>query len=203
MKKLFAFLLFALAFASCADNDATSTEREQPEAAVEVPRSVVLEPLKKLVLLQKENPSFLADNFSDFFPAGAMDTTAARRLEKERVMRYASYLIYNKDSSLALDTYSYSHFFLPGKGDQGLKSGSPDTELAVVNFKEDTRQRIAYFGPSYTLLDAGWKDNSTVLVAVGAITGENKIHPEVWELSLQQFSKKISAYPDTLLYQVQ
>lgn len=189
-----------LCITGCADEEQAVPGAETEESTVASSRSALLAPLQKLSALHNSDTTFSADRFSDFFPAGAIDTAAARPFDKEHLQQYAGYLIYNEDSSRALDSYSYSHFFLPGSEKKELKSGSPETEVALLEFRAGTRQRIGFFGPSYTLLDAGWKDRNTVLVAVGEITGEGRIHPEIWELNLQDFTKKISAYPDTLRY---
>ncbi len=201
MKQFLVFGLLALLVIACGDEE-TPAAAASEEGTTEPSRSALLAPLQKLSALRNANSTFSAELFSDFFPAGAIDTAAASPFDKAYFQQYAAYLVYNEDSSRALDAYSYSHFFLPGNEKRELKSGSPETELALLDFNKGTRQRVSFFGPSYTLLDAGWKDGNTILVAVGEIIGDNKIHPELWELNLQEFTKKISAYPDTLRYRM-
>jgi len=202
MKQFLVFSFLVILITGCADEGTGAASPATEDRTTEPSRSVLLAPLQKLSALQKADPAFSQELFSDFFPAGAIDTAAARPFDKGYLEQYAAYLVYKEDSSKALDAYSYSHFFLPGDEKKELKSGSPETELALLDFSKGTRQRVGFFGPSYTLLDAGWKDGNTILVAVGEVIGDNKIHPELWELNLQEFTKKISAYPDTLRYQV-
>lgn len=207
MKNLLTFLFFTATLIACSNDTENNEAKEDSdvvtEPGIETTGNTALVPFTELIsFLEKSDSSFSTANFQEFSAAAAIDTLAAAPVEKEHLAQYAAYFIYNEDSSLAIDPYSYNHVIV--KKDEGTKltNGSPDTEVAIVDFREGKRQRILYFGPSYMLIDAKWREDKTVLFAISELIESDKISPEIWEVDLNTFTKKVSRYPDTLTINV-
>ncbi len=206
MKRLL-ILCFSTALLFACGNDADTSEEtsiEMVEPEVEENQNTTFAPLAPLFsFFQSADPSFAPQNFPDFSAAGVMDTLAAAPIEKKMLAPFIPYLIYNNDSSLAIDPYSNNYLLKTSGSATKLVNGSPDTEVALVNFKTNRRQRVLYFGPSYMLIDAKWKGDSTVLFAFTELIGTDKISPEIWEVDVKTMTKKVSRYPDTLTINIQ
>jgi len=203
MKKTLIFLFFAALVTGCTNDAENSTSKEDSvliiNAETEPATEVAPQPFADLFsFLQTSDSGFSTAYFQDFSSSSALDTLAALPIEKKHLAQYASYLIYNPDSSMAIDPYSNSYLIVKKDGYNKLTSGSPDTEVAIVDFKKGKRQRILYFGPSYMVIDAKWKSDKTVLFAISEVISNDKISPEIWEVDLNTFTKKVSRYPDTL-----
>jgi hypothetical protein len=147
---------------------------------------------------EDRDTSFSRSFFQEASPAEPLDTLPPMPVQKEHLAQYDSFLVYSPDRSKAVDPYSHSYVLTKGEGKTRLASGSPDTELALIDTEKGTRQRLFYFGPSYVFLEAKWKDSATVLFAISELIGANRISPEIWEVDVNRLTKKVSRYPDTL-----
>ena len=116
-----------------------------------------------------------------------VDTTELRR--------YSPYLLFNSDSSLALDAVSYNYLPVKKGGVSRLAEQGPDFEVSLVNFKTGKKRRLLFFGASGgSFLDAKWQNDSTLLMA-GALdwNDANSLRPVMWRYTVptgewQQFT---------------
>ncbi|HEY0059404.1 MAG TPA: hypothetical protein VGB56_09720 [Flavisolibacter sp.] len=152
--------------------------------------------------LEQRDTAFFAEAFGDFSAPSALDTLGALPYAEEDGEKFQRFIIYNGDSTRAIDPYSYNHLLVERGGREKLVSGGPDTEVGMIDFTKGTRQRLLYFGPSYILMDARWKGSDTVLFAITEAIGNNKISPEIWEVDLGTMTKRVRRYPDTLSFNV-
>lgn len=103
-------------------------------------------------------------------------------------------LIYNSDSSYAVDLYSHNYIIVPRNGTERLEEGSPDAEAALIDTKAHTRKRIFYGGPSYLLWDAKWTSPTSFLLAGGETRSDGRIVPTIWQVRLQDTKADVYAY---------
>ena len=195
-------LLLITAFACTNNVDSTAKvlkENATPEISSEPTPNRALEPLSGFfTFFQNNDSSFSPDYFQEFSGAVLLDTLAAATVDENHLEQYKPWFIFNTDSSLAIDPYSHNHVVVKSGGHTKLTSGSPDTEVALIDVKNGNRRRLFYFGPSYMLMDAKWRNNNTLLFALSEVIQPGKISPQIWEVDLNTFTKKVSYYPDTL-----
>ncbi len=203
MKQFLTIFFIAALFFAC-NNDAESNIQEEDSGAVVDAETAptaneTMAPLSGLFhFLQEADSLFSPDFFQDFSEPVQLDTLAAAAIDDKHLAQYRPWFIFNTDSSLAIDPYSHNHVLVQKEGTSKLTGGSPDTEVALVNYNKESRQRLFYFGPSYILMDAKWKNDKTILFAVSEVIEPGKISPQIWEVDITTFTKKISYYPDTL-----
>jgi hypothetical protein len=203
MKSILLLFLVGVLAVACSDN-ADVAETNSPAAAGTGGEVVEGEAALATFYDYMENAdsNFSRGYFQEASPPAAIDTLAAMPVEKDHLAQYDSFLVYNTDRSKAIDPYSHSFLLSKKGGKTTLTSGSPDTELAWIDVRAGKRQRLFYFGPSYIFLDAKWKDDATVLFAISELIGTNKISPEIWEVDINKFTKRVSRYPDSLAIDV-
>lgn len=73
---------------------------------------------------------------------------------------YTDFLIYNSNKNQYLDFDSFNWSL----DESGNPSFSVDQEINLVNIKEQTISRIAYYGPSQWVEDAFWKNDSIIFL---------------------------------------
>ncbi len=176
-------------------NQEVNTENETEEAVI------AAIPFPELFAnLEQRDTAFFAEGFGDFSAPAALDTLGALPYSEEEGARFRRFMIYNGDSTRAIDPYSYNHLLVERGGREQLVSGGPDTEVGMIDFTKGTRQRLLYFGPSYILMDARWKGSDTVLFAITEAIANDKVSPEIWEVDLSRMTKRVRRYPDTLSF---
>lgn len=150
--------------------------------------------------LEQRDTAFFAEAFGDFSAPSALDTLGALPYKEKEGSKFRRFIIYNGDSTRAIDPYSYNHLLVERGGREKLVSGGPDTEVGMIDFTKRTRQRLLYFGPSYILMDARWKGRDTVLLAISEAIANDRVSPEIWEVDLARMTKRVRHYPDTLTF---
>jgi hypothetical protein len=152
----------------------------------------------ELVLLYQQDPSFTLNNFNSKGSEDSLMTFPGRPLLPELLSVYGPLFIYNSDSSLAIDLYSYN--YIPVNKENGTKweRGEADTEVALIDLVQKKQNRIFFAGPSYTILDARWIDKNIIALAIAAITDDQKIQPGLIKINLQTQTRQMVEYNDTL-----
>lgn len=201
MLKTFLLAGSALLILSC-NNGADTPEGESDSAAEEI----VIEEEAPVVEPDAfpEVFSFLGRSDSSFTPARfvtgettPIDSTAAAPLTPA-FDPYLPYLIYNKDSSTALDLYSYNYLLM--KKDSVVKAvqAGPDTEVALVDLRRKTRQRLLFFGPSMVIFDARWGGPDQWTVVGAEVISSGELRPMIWQLNMRSGEQQVLPYPDTV-----
>ena len=146
--------------------------------------------------LQSQDSSFAVENFietemynlpqNEPFPVG------------EELKAFSDYLIYNSDSSLALDLYSNNYLLRKRDGREIMQRGEPDTEIVLVDSKKNTEQRLLFTGPSVSIMDAKWISLQELMIAGAEEIGNRRVKPVLWKVNLSDSTVQLFSYPDTV-----
>lgn len=146
--------------------------------------------------LKKQDSSLTLEKFTPA-EASTISSLAAMPID-DNLKKFTAYFIYNPDSSLAIDLYSYNHFQKEKQGITVLEMAGPDSEVALVDFNKKTRQRILFTGPAISLLDAKWTAAKEILLAGAEQIDDEKIKPLLWRINLADSHMVSFSYHDTL-----
>lgn len=113
------------------------------------------------------------------FPAYAEEGTLPAdtvRFDRADFRRWQPWLVYNADSSRAIDLVSYNYSMdTLANGRVQLEGNDPDFEIAVLDYRGGTRLPLVFAGPGALDLDAVWQDQQTVVLALAELEpGEEK-----------------------------
>jgi len=111
---------------------------------------------------QQENPDLKLENF-EFLESKKLETmkgTVSGIFDPEFDSVYLSFLIYNPSKTMYLDLDSY-HWTLDKDGNALFEAGQ---EIDLVNLKDKTVTRVAFFGPPYWAEDAFWVTDSAFVL---------------------------------------
>ncbi|MDO5510194.1 MAG: hypothetical protein Q4F57_05820 [Weeksellaceae bacterium] len=101
--------------------------------------------------------NFELDNTIDVVPENA---TSAAMWEPGFDPVYLPYLAFNADSSMYVDIHSYKW-----KAYEGEEIAiNPDQEVMLVNRKDKTKKRLFFYGPTFWVEDAYFKNDSIVVL---------------------------------------
>jgi hypothetical protein len=204
MKKI--TLLFLVGFFVACNNNADNNSVEQDTTAMEVEEVAEERPeleqakvsFQQLFSFYEKNDSSFQENNFNLVMMDSMQLLAPQPIDEISLKPYYPYLIYNSDSLKAIDLYSYN-VMLSQKGGQTIANASgPDTEIAVVDFKNKTRQRLLYVGPSFTIQDGKWINDHVLSLIGGEIIEEGKFSPSIWLMDLDKKTMQVLDYADTL-----
>ncbi len=106
---------------------------------------------------------------------------------------YKPFLIFNKTKEKYIDFDSYQ-WFLDNNGSANFEA---DQQVVLVNWKKKEAQQIAFFGPSYWIEDAFWKEDSVVVLLGNSY---EKV-PFIMEFNLLKNKKKYYQYSDTIKFE--
>ncbi len=188
-----------LLFASC-NNSADTETNNGDTSAVETEETTfsVNEEFPGLfTYLQSQDSSFSVDKFE----GGEMDTKdslSRMKIDTAQLRPFRPYLIYNSDSSKAIDLVSYNYVLSNKKGKTVIEQGGPDTEVAVLDLKNNTRKRILFLGSAGTVLQAKWDGDNTIAIVGAEEVEEGKIKPSVWKYDWTTGKMELYQYPDAI-----
>jgi hypothetical protein len=190
------FLPVFLFIVSCSNNASTVSEKEAPVDTVEMAKDMrvhLQQHFPKLfAFFQQQDTSFPGKDFE----GGELeqkDIPASTPIDTTHLQPYWSYLAFNKDSSKAIDYVSYNYVLVNKGGQTSLEQGGPDSEVAILDMKKHSRQRILYMGSSGTVLGAEW-DGNEVLIAGAEDMGEEKLKPTFWIYNTETGAMEIYNY---------
>lgn len=198
-KYFFCFLLIAFTI-GCANN-ASNEQKAGKTSEVEEPYVDSAQQQIEIAFpgtynfFQQQDSSFDISNFEEV----GFDSVIHRSLPvTEGLKAYYPYFIYNSDSSYAVDLYSYNVLFVNRRGKTVAQKGEPDTEVALVDLKNNTRKRIFFGGSSSVVLDAKWIDNHRFLLLTGEVVEGNEFRPAVLRYDVNTNLLDHFVYNDTL-----
>ncbi len=111
---------------------------------------------------QKENPGLKLENFKlqGSEKLEMMEGSVAGSFDEDFDSVYLPFLVYNPSKTLYLDLDSYN-WVLDKEGNALFEA---DQEVNLVNLKEKTVKRIAFYGSSYWAEDAFWVTDSAFVL---------------------------------------
>ncbi|HEU4634393.1 MAG TPA: hypothetical protein VFS22_10430 [Flavisolibacter sp.] len=195
-------LLGSILFASCNSNSDVETSKEDSVEVVEETYAVDKQFPEMFSYLQTQDSSFSVTKFE----GGEMDTKDSlppEKIDTNHLTPYKPYLIYNADSTKAIDLVSYNYVVSKKKGQAVLEQGGPDTEVAILNLKDNTRKRILFLGSSGTVLQAKWENGNTVAIAGAQEVEEGKLKPSIWRYNLATGKTELYQYSDVINANIQ
>lgn len=197
------FPLILLAFlASCGSNDAVSEKPVTDTAEVEEP---YVNPYQQQIqtafpetyqFFSEQDSSFSALNFEEM----GEDTVkhASLHLGDKKLQPYYPLFIYNADSSYAIDLYSYN-VLVSKRGDRRIiQTGGPDTEVGLVNLKDQTRKRVYFGGSSSAVFDARWISPNEFFILAGESFQDGGLQPVILKYDVNNDVLSHFVYSDTL-----
>lgn len=208
MIKRFSTMLLVTTLAACTNNagsgeteeDSSVTETETPAPALSQQLSAAFPSLFRY--FREQDNRFSPEKFEEA-TTRPIDTTAAQPVEEDQLAPYYPYLVYNGDSTYAIDLYSYNYVITTRNNKPVVEEGGPDTEVAIIDLKAKTRKRVFFGGTSTAVYDAAWINNKTFFLATGEmITSQSAdnygVQPDILLYDLAQSQVKHLIYPDTL-----
>ncbi|HYH15122.1 MAG TPA: hypothetical protein VD794_07880 [Flavisolibacter sp.] len=157
-------LLFFIACTSNTDQQATPTTDSIEGAVItdELPEEDELAPVTQVFTTLDSN-----FNTGSFYQSGidSVSFTQLSKLDSGSLKEFVPYLIFNADSSLAIDPYSYNYIIQQRKGKYKVNEAGPDVEIGLVDLRQNARRRLWYSGPAAAILDAKWKDKTQLLLS--------------------------------------
>ncbi|MDO5656145.1 MAG: hypothetical protein Q4G27_08405 [Flavobacteriaceae bacterium] len=133
-----------------------------------------------------------AENFSteESFKLVRTESTTIPIWNKNFNPVYKDFLIYNADSTMYVDIDSYKWGF----DDKGLLVINPDQEIVLVNIPEKKSERLLFYGPSYWVEDAYFKNDSIVVL----LENSTDRIPAYQEINLKSNTSKYFLYDKSL-----
>jgi hypothetical protein len=201
-KSLF-LLISGIYFISCnSSNEPVKKEAEDVDTTEQAEVNTEGDPIRvsfpKLSdYLTEKDTAFRSRNIQEHFIMST-EKIAPTPIDQQQLNAYAPYLIFNTDSSLAIDFVTHSYVISHKDGKQVIESGGPDTEIALMDFKKNLRKRILFTGSSQIILDARWENPNTILIAAAEDLGDNRIKPSFIRYYLDQDNYEVFQYKDTL-----
>ncbi len=99
---------------------------------------------------------------------------------------YHSVLHWSADSAYVLDIGSYGMLAVTDNtGNIQLEAGEPDTEIAIIDAKNNKRTRLMYVGPSSTIINGRWLNNTDALVLGTFLNDNRKTDTLLWFINVK------------------
>ena len=200
MKYWFA-AFFILMLAAC-NGPSQETKQEEVETEMEDEEIVAAPSFSQTF---PELVEFIRSQDSTFSPeqfvSGDMltkDSAVSQPVEPGTFDDFSHYLVYNADSSLALDLVSYNFIVSNKKGKQQFDFAGPDTEIALIDIKQNTRKRILFLGSAGLVLDGKWDKDGNIILAGAQDAGDGKLHPVMWKYYPVSSEIEVFSYPGTI-----
>ena len=182
-----------------AGKEITTTEADtlqQTEAAPEV--TYLQQSFPDLfAYMQAQDPAFAAQHFEQGSEV-KMDALPAVALEPEQLKLFEPFLIYNSDSTKAIDLYSYNYIITRRNGEVKMEEAGPDTEVALIDVAGNTRKRIFFSGPSVMVFEARWNNDNEIVMAGAEQVDNQKIKPLVWQYNLADSLMQTFTYDEAI-----
>jgi hypothetical protein len=191
-------LYFLFILSSCNNNSADKHENRNDSEPVKRTFNDLFPRLNKF--LREQDSTFSPELFEEAATIDIPDSTALG-IEEGELLPYYPYLLFNSDSSFALDMVTYNYLPLQRNGITAMEEQGPDYEVALIDLKKNERRRLLFFGTMGSVMDARWETpNIVIMVGPTEWTDTDSVQMEMWKYivgdrKLQKFiyPKKIHA----------
>lgn len=204
--RLLGIIAICLCTAACTNNNdaesaTTDTAAAQPEADLSqlTPEARLVQTAfpNMYMFLEGQDASFDPANFSET-EGGTGEPLPARFFPPEELEQFKPYLIYNADSTKAIDLVSYNYIIDKKDGQQILTGAGPDTEVGIINLQNNMRTRIFFAGPGTVMREGKWLDSTTVMLGGAETLSNTAIRPFLLRINLQEKSVQKFTYADSV-----
>lgn len=196
MRKFLFLLLVSSSFLFACNNSASSpqtTASAPEEDSVEsTPTAASLAP-EFLQKLAAQDSGFRADNFEEGELTGEFGQELP--IDPDHLKPFLPYLIYNADSSLAIDRVSYNYIPVQSQGSVKLEEGGPDFEVSLIDFPKKVRKRLLFLGTMGTVMSARWFNDHTIVLAGATEMKSDSIRPAIWKIDNTSGRRELYEYP--------
>jgi hypothetical protein len=151
--------------------------------------------------LQSQDSSFSEQRFTTG-EVVSKDTMPYHPIAEGSMAAYRPFLIYNADSSFAIDIVSYNFIETRKGGKKRFEFAGPDTEVGLIDVKNNQRRRILFLGSSGLVMDATW-DGNKILIAGAEDAGQEHIRPLMWRFNLQNSALEVFSFPGVIRANIQ
>lgn len=207
MYKIWSLALAVLLVTACNNDNSTTTETTTTETEMEMkaPADEPSAPAGRLAqnfpdlfaYLEAQDSSFAMQHF--LTPSeGAIESLPPVKMEPEQLKPFEGFLIYNEDSTKAIDLFSYNYIITRRNGEVKLEEAGPDTEIAVIDVATNMRRRIFFSGPSVTVFEAKWNGDNEVIMAGAEQLQNNSIKPIIWQYNLSDSTLQMYSYDEAV-----
>ena len=192
----------AVLIMSCNNNNDTATTENTTDTTEVVDETAIAQ--QQLATAFPEEYQFFKNQDSSFTAQKFVETetdtvhTEPALAVSETLKKYYPYFIYNPDSTYAIDLYSYNIVLVTRNGKTIGKAGGPDTEVGLVDIKNNTRRRIYFGGSSSAVLNAKWINDNEFLLMTGELIKDSSFNPTILKYTLPDHTLVRFVYEDTL-----
>ena len=147
----------------------------------------------KIEALNTKDFNMLSNSLETERLSSNMDAESLRGFIDEK----RSFLVFNADSSLALDIGSLNWVVSKNKRGKVKFSSDVDTEIALLDLKSATRTRLVFFG-SAAWIDNGWWEDANNVILSGFMANDtlpNQYSPIVIRMNISTLEKTIFRHP--------
>lgn len=198
--KKFSIYIFMIAFFWACDTKSEKTIQDidlnvktEEETVVKPRRAYTLETQSHwLDYYKSENTDFDMSNFKkeDSFKIERMKTNLTPIWNPEFNPVYKQFLAFNADSTQYIDFDSYKWGF----DDKGELIIGPDQEIVLVNIPEKKVERLLFYGPSFWVEEAYFKNDSIVVL----LENSSENVPAYQEININQNTSDYYIYESPL-----
>ena len=192
--KLLISILFVLLLAGCSDSDDANTSTNNEDSA-----HIEDEALPQVDEVFPELNQYLINADSSFsiegFEGGQTETktdSTDQNISNQTISKYLPYLIFNADSTYALDLVINNYVPVEKNDEIVLVEGGPDFEVGLISLRNNKRKQLLFFGTMGVVMDAKWTDNNTIMIAGANEMNGDSIRPVIWTYDIP--SKAWSVY---------
>jgi hypothetical protein len=198
MQKCIRLLILLVAFTACKNESENSNQEGD---GTNYGDTIIVYELQEVA---KVGQSFvLLDSTFDpntFQEGGSrqVDALIATPIVKEQMEGFMSFLIYNEDSSHAIDPYSYNYVLREKNGKTQVSEAGPDSEIAIIDLKAQTRKRIWFSGPGSRIVDVKWKNKNVIWMSGVEELAPASYRPFIYEIHFNDQTIRSFESGDTL-----
>lgn len=178
-------VFFILILSGCSDSPDPSIGKESNEDSLSMDEEAAL---PQVEVAFPELFRHLASADSSFSNEGfeggqteVKDDSGDQSISNETIVKYLPYLIFNSDSTYAIDLVTNNYVPVERKGKTELAEGGPDFEVGLIDLRKNKRKELLFFGTMGTVMDAKWLDNSTLIIAGANEVSGDSIRPVIWK----------------------
>ena len=199
MYKIWSLAFAVLLVTACNNDNSTTTETTTTETEMEM-KAPANEPSGPAGRLAQNFPDLFAYMGAHFLTLseGAIESLPPVKMEPEQLKPFEGFLIYNEDSTKAIDLFSYNYIITRRNGEVKLEEAGPDTEIAVIDVATNMRRRIFFSGPSVTVFEAKWNGDNEVIMAGAEQLQNNSIKPIIWQYNLSDSTLQMYSYDEAV-----